>query len=73
MTYVVMELQTTGNTTAVAPPVAYSDRNQAEAAWHSILSVAAVSQVEKHAVAIIAETGQVVKSECYYHPDEEAV
>ena len=70
MTYVVMELQTNGETTAVVPPVSYSNKQQAEAAYHTILSAAAVSQVEKHAAVIVADNGQIVRSECYYHPTE---
>ena len=72
MTYVVMELQTNSETTAVVPPVSYQNKQQAESAYHTILATAATSQVEKHAAVIVADNGQIVRSECYYHPTESA-
>ena len=42
MTYIVIEMQTNGGVTAVVPPVAFANRNEAEARFHNILSFAAV-------------------------------
>lgn len=68
MTYIVMEMQTNSGVTAIVPPVAFTDRNAAEASFHSILSYAAVSAVEEHAVVMITSDGRVVRNEVYRHP-----
>lgn len=71
MTYIVIEMQTNGNTTAIVPPASYNDRQQAESAFHTVLASAAVSPVEKHAAIMVAEDGTLVRRECYYHTAEE--
>ena len=67
MTYIVIEMQTNGGVTAIVPPVAYTDRNQAESNFHSILASAAVSAVEQHAVIMVTNDGRVVRNEVYRH------
>jgi len=71
MTYVIVELQTTSGTTAVVTPATYTDRNAAESAYHTALAAAAISAVEEHAVAMLAQDGRIVRSECYKHYQEE--
>ena len=68
--FIVIELQTNtgGAVSNIATP--YSDRNQAEAKYHQILSAAAVSTVYKHAAAMLTEEGVRLKSECYIHEQE---
>lgn len=68
MTYIIIEMQTTAGTTAIVPPATYSDRNQAEAAFHTILAAAAVSAVEEHTAVMLTSDGRIVRSECYRHP-----
>ena len=69
MIYYVIEFQT-GSTGAVLP-VSYTDRNQAEAAYHTILASAAVSEVAKHGVMLCNADLFVIKSEIYIHGSDE--
>lgn len=71
MTYIVIEMQTNNGTTAIVPPIAYANRQQAEAAFHTILAAAAVSSVEKHTAVMLDQDGRLVRSECYNHGAEE--
>lgn len=64
--YLVIELQKDGDTLANTP-FAFSDLNQAKSKYHSLLSVASVSNVERHAVAILDDTGRAVFYEWYDH------
>ena len=66
MNYIVIELQTTGGTTALITNT-YTDRNQAESKFHEILQYAAVSQVEDHAAVMLTEDGRLVRQESYKH------
>ena len=68
MTYIVLETQTTNGVTAIVPPLAYTDRNQAESKFHQILTSAATSQVEEHAACLLTSDGRMVRNECYHHP-----
>ena len=45
----------------------YDNINEAESKYHLILSVAAVSSVELHAVALLNGTGFCLKHESYTH------
>lgn len=67
MTYIVIEMQTNNGTTAIVPPISYTDRNAAEANFHSILAAAAVSSVEEHAAMLITNDGHLLRNECYKH------
>lgn len=72
MTYIVLEMQTNNGVTALVPPVTYTDRNAAEAKFHSILANAAISNVEQHTAVILTNDGRLVRSsECYHHPAEQ--
>lgn len=66
--FVVIELQTSQNVTTPLTSV-YSDQNAAEQKFHEILSYAAVSNVGVHAAAILTESGEILKSEFYVHPE----
>lgn len=69
MTYIVLETQTNDGVTAIVPPVAYTDRNAAEAAFHLILASAATSAIEEHTAMLLTSDGRLVRqSECYRHP-----
>ena len=71
MTYIVIEIQTSGGTTAIVPPIPYADRLQAEAKYHQILAAAAVSSVEEHTAVLLTQDGQLVRRECYRHGETE--
>lgn len=66
----VLELQTTAAAGAVIPFV-FTDREEAEAKYHSLLAVAAVSQVDKHGAMMFNDDGFVIKSEVYNHIEED--
>ncbi len=75
MTYIILETQTNNGTTAIVPPVAFTDRNEAESRYHSVLASAAVQTVEEHAAIMITNDGCVIRNECYRHepqPEEPA-
>lgn len=66
MVYFVIETQVT-NGVGAAIPTAYTDRSDAEAAYHTVLAVAAKSAVQKHGVMLCNEDGFVLKQELYTH------
>ena len=66
--FYVIEIQTS-NTGAVIPFV-FQDRNEAEAKFHSLLAVAAVSAVPKHGAMMFTDDGFVLKSEVYNHEEQ---
>ena len=68
--YILHEMQTTANGTALVPPQTFSDRNQAESAYHTALAAAAVSSVAVHTVVLMDEHGNSIKREFYEHGAE---
>lgn len=66
MKYTVIEMQ---NGVVGANVWTFDEINQAEAKYHAVLSVAAVSAVKTHAAAILNETGFLVRSQCYTHDE----
>ena len=66
MTYIVIELQTNGGTTANIVTT-YNTREEAESKFHTILAAAAVSNVEIHAAVILAPDGFQIAHEAYTH------
>lgn len=67
--YFVLEIQV-GETSAILP-FAYDNQADAEAKYHSILSVAAKSSVQKHSAVLMAENGVTIKQESYFHSQPE--
>lgn len=65
--YIVIELQTSNGVTSMLT-YQFNDRDQAESKYHNVLSYAAVSTVEFHAVSIIDRLGTVIRNESYNHP-----
>lgn len=64
MKYVVVEIQ---NGAIGSNSWTYEDYNQAESKYHSILSVAAVSDVASHAAAILDEFAFCIEYKGYNH------
>lgn len=66
--FYVIEIQTDN----VGAAISYSfvDRNQAEAKYHDLLRIAALSQVPKHGALLFNDDGFVLKSEVYNHIPE---
>lgn len=77
MAYVAIELVTKQDDTFTVSKYEKSTRDEAERAFHSILSVAATSTNKIHSAAILNPEGSLLKSECYKHdlpaqePEEE--
>ena len=68
--YIILEMQTNGDTTALVPPVTYKDMNQADSAYYQKLASAAVSSVPIHTVTMLDEHGRSIRSEFYEHLPE---
>ena len=65
--YILQEIQTTNGQTALLPPATYTDRLEAESAYHARLSSAAISTVDIHAVMLHSEYGNILLREYYAH------
>lgn len=68
--YIIQEIQTTGNTTALLPTLTRADRDEAESVFHQILASAAISSVNVHTAMMYDEHGNVIKREFYEHTAE---
>ena len=66
--YYVIEVQTAA--TGAALPFTFTDRNEAEAKYHELLSVAAKSSVPKHGAMLFTDDLFVLKQEVYVHATE---
>ena len=69
MQYVVIELQDMGSTLA-NNVFAFNNVYDAEAKYHTLLSVAAKSSVPCHSAVMLNSEGMYVKSEAYKHGNE---
>lgn len=65
--FIVQELQTNKEKTALLPALVYETRQEAESAFHQALAAAAISSVEIHAVMLYTEEGAVQRTEVYRH------
>lgn len=64
---ILQEIQTNGSQTDLLPAATYTDKNEAESAYHAKLAAAAISSVEVHTVMLHDEHGNVLKCEYYEH------
>lgn len=72
--YVAIELKLAQDGTFTVSTFKKETRDEAERAYHSILSGAATSDAAVHSAAIMNPEGKLLKSECYKHdPPEEEV
>ena len=71
MTYIVQEIQTNNGTTSLVTPQTFTDRNQADSAYFTILAAAAVSSVQEHSVLMYMSDGKVVRCDGYTHGAQE--
>lgn len=67
--YFVLEIQINGETGSILP-FTFDNKADAEAKYHTILSVAAKSAVPKHSAVLMAENGITIKQESYFHEVE---
>ena len=68
--YIIQEIQTTNNSSALLPAITKSDLNEAESAFHSICAAAAISNVTVHTAIVYDEHGSVIMSKFYEHINE---
>jgi hypothetical protein len=73
MAYVAIELVTKQDGTFTVSTYKKDTRDDAEKAYHSILSVAATSTNKIHAATILNPEGKLLKNECYKHEAEDGV
>jgi hypothetical protein len=65
--YILQEMQTTDNQTALVQPRTFSDRLEAESAALMAAAAAAVSKVQVHTVLLVDEHGNSVYQKVYEH------
>ena len=67
--FYVIEIQT--STTGAVIPFVFDNRNEAEAKYHALLSIASTSTVPKHGAMLFNDDGFIIKSEVYNHENAE--
>ena len=67
--YIVIEIQAQEDTAATLTNV-YTDRQDAENKYHTVLAAAALSNIPVHSAIMMNELGFVIKSEYYKHTEE---
>ena len=65
--YIVFEIQTNADGTLGTLTSTYTDKAEAESAYHLKLGSAAISALPVHSVAMLTEEGFELKHECYKH------
>jgi cation transport ATPase len=69
--YVAIELVEKADGSFTVSTYKKDNKEEAEKAFHSILSVAAVSTHPVHSAVILNPEGQKIKSECYKHEQKQ--
>ena len=70
MTYLVIEIQKNAEGAVGNFVWAYTNINEAESKFHSVLAAAAVSTIPVHSCALLNESGYCIKSQSYSHLPE---
>jgi hypothetical protein len=70
--YAALEIKETHEGVMTVDRYVKETRDEAERAYHSILSNAATSAYRTHSAMIINPEGKTLKSECYKHEQPEA-
>lgn len=60
MNYIIIEAQTSNNTTAIVTPAVYSDPVEAEAVFLEKCAAARRSGLDMHSVSLLSQDGKVV-------------
>ena len=69
--YILQEIQTNSGVSALVPAQTYTNKNEAESAYHLALSSAAISTIEIHTVMLYDDRGMVWLCQTYEHPKED--
>jgi hypothetical protein len=67
MIYLVLEIQSDGNTASVLPWTFKDNLQGALAKFYTVCSAMAVSKVPIHSCMIITDSGELIKQEKFYH------
>jgi hypothetical protein len=70
--YIIQEIQTNNSQTALLPALTYTNRDEAESAYHMKLGSAAISTVSIHTVIMYDEHGNILRREYYEHDTNES-
>ena len=65
MNRVIIEIQTNEGTTAVVPPIAYTDPVEAEAVFLEKCAAARRSGLDCHTVVLLDQEGAVIARKCF--------
>ena len=66
--FIVLEIQTAADgSVTVLEPLVRASRAEAESAYHSVLSYAALSSVPMHAAVLLTNEGVVLERKAYAH------
>ena len=65
--YIVFEIQTNNDGTIGTLVSSYPEQNQAESAYHAVLSAAAISALPVHSCVLLTEEGFELMHGCYKH------
>ena len=65
MNYIIIEAQTSNNTTAIVTPVVYGDPIEAEAVFLEKCAAARRSGLDCHSVTLLKQTGEVAARKAY--------
>lgn len=69
--YIVFEMQTNGESTAIVTPKGYNDLATAQQAFYTACAAAAVSSVERHTVMLVYCNGNVLDCKEFRHGEVE--
>lgn len=67
--YIFIEMQTSGEQTAIPPITTKTDWQEAESEFHRLCSVAAVSAVPIHTIMMLDEYGNTLRVEHFEHEE----
>ena len=65
--FVIYEMQTSNNDTAIVTPVKKQDINEAWQAFYTACAAASVSKVREHTVVLMHHSGNVIESKEFRH------
>ena len=65
--YIIYEMQTNGDETAIVTPVKDPNYNVAMQAYYTACAAASVSNVQEHTVMIVHHSGNVIESKLFRH------
>lgn len=71
--YYIQEIQTNGGVGSSLPTISVKTRDEAMSKFYSVLSSAAISNVEYHACVVFDHQGKLIASDYFNHVQESEV